>query len=497
MNVSPDSNLFEQLEESTNTGCWRYLKAENKIWWSKKTYDLHKVPYGTPVDVADGISYYHEDDRERIAKSFRDCVDNGTEMRGKYKIIDTEGVAKSVEVYGRAIFGSNKEIIEVFGTFKDISKEAFLREVNYDINSKLNHTHEMLSEFFILADTTPKGQINFVNENFCEISGYSKEELIGKDHNILNSGYHPKKFFVDMWKTISAGKTWESLICNKKKNGDLYWVQTFIMPKFNNLNDRKIVGYSAVRYDVTDKMELQKEKEREQEKQQFTSQLIALGEISAGIAHEISNPLAIIEAARDQLARGGLSDEKRETFLDRMDISIQRIVKIISGLHHLAQKSRGEEHEVQNLSNIVGYTFEFCEEALKSKFIKLSYEERSKDCYIKCDEVKISQILLNLINNARDAIETFDDKWIKIIQDKDSEYVYLSVVDSGNGIPEDLIDKIQEKFYTTKEVGKGTGLGLSLIKEFLNDHNGSLDIITDNPNTEFRIKVPIFSEFEK
>ena len=107
-----------------------------------------------------------------------------------------------------------------------------------------------------------------------------------------------------------------------------------------------------------------------------------------------------------------------------------------------------------------------------------------------CDEIKVSQVLLNLINNARDAIENLSEKWIKIILSDNEQYLKLSVVDSGNGIPKEIRDKVLSSFFTTKEVGKGTGLGLSLVKRFIEEHEGQLRIVEDTTNTEFEVILP-------
>lgn len=485
-----DKELFELLEQSTDTGCWSYSLEKDELWWSKKTYDLHKVSYETKLDVSMGISFYHPEDQKLITELFQACVKDGVIMNGQFRVVDTKKNEITVEVFGKPVKNSSDEIVGVFGTFKNITVISNIKKESEHLDWEFSQLRDMLDEFFIVAETDEKGVITYVNDNFCKISHYTKEELIGETHRIVNSHNHPRSFFAAMWKKIVKGEVWEGLICNRGKNGQLYWVHTYIMPKFELGKNLKITGYISLRFDVTDRVLLEKELAEEKSRQEMSSQLATLGEMSAGIAHEIANPLSIINVSCDVLLKDSSELEKRLKYLNKISNSSDRIAKIINGLHHLAQKSRGGKFEVRNIEAIVNLTFEFCVEALRSRGINISYEKKSEECFVECDEVRISQILLNLISNSRDAIGDLKEKWIKIVQDKDENYVYLSVIDSGKGIPKEIAKKVLEKFYTTKKVGKGTGLGLYLVKRFVDDHKGKLEIVTESPNTEFRVTLP-------
>lgn len=198
-------------------------------------------------------------------------------------------------------------------------------------------------------------------KKFEQISGYSRNELLGSNHRIINSGTHPKEFFEDMWSTISQGEQWGGEICNRNKDGDLYWVYTVIFPV---MFENEISAYYSLRVDITEQKKMEESLADEREKNVHASQLAAIGEISAGIGHEISNPLTVLSANIELLSRLEMPPEKKEKAFGQMAKSVNRINKIVKGLHHLAQGSRKDERSLHNLQDVFSNTLEFCEEAL-------------------------------------------------------------------------------------------------------------------------------------
>lgn len=131
-----------------------------------------------------------------------------------------------------------------------------------------------IDEHSIVAITDAKGRIEEVNEKFCEISQYSSSELYGKDHRVINSGHHPKSFFQNLWKTISKGKVWKGDVCNKAKDGTLYWVRTTIIPIFNS--DKKIIKYISIRTDISEHIKIRAELEETNQRLEFTTEKLEL-----------------------------------------------------------------------------------------------------------------------------------------------------------------------------------------------------------------------------
>lgn len=234
----------------------------------------------------------------------------------------------------------------------------------------------------------------------------------------------------------------------------------------------------------------------QQQKLVHSSKMSSLGEMAGGIAHEINTPLAIInmriEGMQDSIESGDLDLSYYKENLEIVRQTNERIAKIITGLSFFARG--GQKSPLQNISieKIIHETLSFCNEKFKHHGLKIEINKsNSSDVLtVECRAVEISQVILNLLNNAYDATELLENKWIQIdIFDLENE-IEISITDSGNGIPLDIQDKILQPFFTTKEIGRGTGLGLSISKGIIEDHKGVFFIDNNSPNTKFTIKLP-------
>ena len=367
-----------------------------------------------------------------------------------------------------------------------------LPETTENVLKRLEEQKFALDQSAIVAQTDAKGTITYINDKFCEISEYSRGELIGQNHRIINSGNHPKDFFKEMWQTISAGKTWRGDICNRAKSGRLYWVGTTIVPFVDT--DGKPHQYLAIRQDITALKEAQRTILEQQSQLIASSKLSAIGEMSATITHEINNPLGVIlgrsEMIKTLLSKGNIDMEKLNRLVDTIEITAKRIEKIINSMKTLAHEGQEDPFDKTPIRSMIGDLQDLFSDKFQSRGIQFTTNEYDQSISFECRSHEIMQILVNLLNNSVDAITDKEKKWIRLDISQKGNEVEISVMDSGPGIPKEIIEKLFMPFFSTKRVQYGTGLGLSISRSLIQRHQGKLEYDSLSPFTRFVITLP-------
>lgn len=247
--------------------------------------------------------------------------------------------------------------------------------------------------------------------------------------------------------------------------------------------------------DYADNLEMQiesrtQELDEQRAKNVSASRMVSLGEISAGIAHEINNPLTVIEGTVSIAKRQILQNKPAVDVLlslDKVMAMSHRISRIIRGLRSFARDGGEDPFYVVSIDRMFQDLQDLCAMKLKNNGVDLTVNFNPKDLTVFCREVQISQVLINLINNAVDAISEQNEKWVKLDAEQNGQKTIIRVTDSGTGIPIAIRQKIMQPFFTTKEVGKGTGLGLSISLGIIRDHGGEFFYNEEAANTQFVI----------
>lgn len=224
------------------------------------------------------------------------------------------------------------------------------------------------------------------------------------------------------------------------------------------------------------------------------AKMSALGEMAGGIAHEINNPLAIIGILSEQV-QGEIEEEnfdraKMSKSLDLMIVTVGRIAQIIQGLRDFSRDGSQDDFISAPIPQILESTLALCQEKIKNAHVRMIVEDLSPDLKLRCRPVQISQVLLNIISNACDAVAPLPEKWIRVTAERSEHSIKIFITDSGGGVPQEVRNKIFDPFFTTKKIGQGTGLGLSISKGIMEAHKGSLTIDEKHINTRFVLECP-------
>jgi PAS domain S-box-containing protein len=367
---------------------------------------------------------------------------------------------------------------------KDINDVKELERITFDQRSQIDQLYNALNSSALVLKTNVKGIITYVNDKITHVSQFSSSELLGIEIQILTSGTRTDEFFREIYITLSQGIIWNGDHNFFKKNGTSYWVNANISPVFNDQGF--ISEYLFILFDIT----AQKEAELSL---QHSAKMSSLGEMAGGIAHEINNPLAIIQGKSSQLRRlidsGNVTTEIAKDFLSKIESTTERISKIVKGLRMFSRDTSKVQFTQNSVTQIIEETLVLCGERLHQHGITVT-SKIPEDAFITCNPTQISQVLLNLLNNAHDAVFKTPYPWIRVEVEKQMDQVLISVIDSGQGIPPEIVDKIMQPFFTTKPVGVGTGLGLSISLGIIKAHYGEFKIDLKNPNTCFVIQLP-------
>lgn len=241
-------------------------------------------------------------------------------------------------------------------------------------------------------------------------------------------------------------------------------------------------------------LELQNLVEERTEQLISQSRLSALGEMAGGIAHEINNPLNIIvgrgELLRRKHTRKKLSEEDLLNGLDIIEKMAFRITKIIKALKDFSRQSIEVPFAETSMQEVLDQILPFCTERFDGGGVRLEIKGQMKDTF-HCKSLLLSQVFLNLLNNAYDAVNNSEEKWVQIEVFNMGEKIKVLVSDSGPGVPLELSQKIMQPFFTTKDIGKGTGLGLSISTGIIDQHNGRIFLDTQYKFTTFVVELPI------
>lgn len=337
---------------------------------------------------------------------------------------------------------------------------------------ELNNIRHALDKSAIVAITDRTGAIIHVNDKFCEISKYSRDELLGQNHRIINSGHHSPDFFVDMWKTISKGKIWEGEIKNRAKDGSYYWVNTTIVPFLDERG--KPYQYVSIRYEITQRKLAEEQLRVYAERLESSNR--ELQDFASIAAHDLQEPLRKIETFGDRLTKrfkNELAEDGRD-YIDRMLTSAKRMRRLIDDLLTYSRvTTKAKPFEKTDLKQIVNDVLSDLEVRIEQTGAKIEVGELPE---IEADPSQMHQLILNLVANAIKFHKKDVAPTVKIEANTQHNQCILTVSDNGIGFEEKYLDRIFTIFQRLhgKHEYEGTGVGLAVCRRIVERHGGNL-----------------------
>jgi PAS domain S-box-containing protein len=369
------------------------------------------------------------------------------------------------------------------------------------------NAEERLRKFSFAVDQSPisiiitdlQGHIEYTNPHFTITTGYSLDELKGQLPPVLSPDNRPEEDYRNLWATLLAGGEWRGEFQSCKKNGELYWEHAMISPLRNDNDD--ITNFIVIKEDISEQKKLENQLRHSQKME-------AVGQLAGGIAHDFNNILTAIIGYATILQTIISTDSRANSMLDHIIATAERGASLTQGLLAFSRKQISDPKMV-NLNEVIKRV-NILLLRLIGETVHLQTVLSEQDLLIIADSVQIEQVLMNLATNARDSMPdggtiviktemtTLDYNFVSSHGFGDpGRYALITVSDTGYGMDEEVVKRIFEPFYTTKETGKGTGLGLSIVYGIIKKHGGLITCQSaPGKGAAFHVYLPLHDNLE-
>lgn len=394
-------------------------------------------------------------------------ISSGRVWRGEIKNIAKDGTSYWVDTSIVPALGADGKPEKYVSVRFLITEKKQVEETLRLSVWQVEGMQQALDQFAIVAETDAQGKITYVNDQFCKVAKYSREELLGQDHRIINSKFHPKEFWQGLWLTIQQGNIWRGDIRNRAKDGEIYWVDAIIVPLMGS--DGKPEKYLTIRTVITERKRAEAELARR--KEELETSLKELDGFAYSVSHDLKAPLRGIGQVVDWLYEDlidKVSGEQKEN-MHLMKARVGRMNDLIDGI--LRYSKLGRQGEVQEQVDLQTLVADVIDSIQPPEGIEVEIEKTLPT--LSCVLVQIEQVFQNLVSNA---IRYIDKKQGRIrigCRQNDDEWVFF-VEDNGPGIAKEHFERIFRTFQTLqpRDEVEATGIGLSIVKKLAELHNG-------------------------
>ncbi|WP_165932691.1 PAS domain S-box protein [Flavobacterium cellulosilyticum] len=494
---------YRQIVETAQEGIWLLDKDHNTSFINNRMFDLLEFKQEEMLNKK--ICHFLAEDNKENTLNELYRINEGHTVHLEAKFISKSGREIWTHISANPLFDDGNVFNGALAMFTDISEskrvalelERYNKDLNIQIDLTKKRQEELLNvnkelsdfkfaidESCIVAITDQKGIITHANDNFCAISKYTKEELIGQDHRIISSGYHSKEYIKGIWQTIAKGKTWKGELKNKAKDGTVYWVNTTIIP-FLDIKG-KPYQYVATRFDITERKKAEIDLDLQNKKLIKTN--TELDRFVYSVSHDLRSPLTSILGLINFVEAETCEPDTLKHVLMIRD-SVNRLDNFIKNILNYSRNNR-VSLKVQkialhkNINEIVNS----CMGNPDTKNIDFIIDINEQQPFYT-DQIRLNTIIENLLSNAiKYHKEEGANNFIKINCFSDANTLKLTITDNGIGIDPKHHTKIFDMFYRLASKKVGSGIGLYIVKDTVEMLNGTITIDSElNKGTSFII----------
>ncbi len=452
---------LSKAQSIAHIGSWSYDLKTEKFVSSAEFYNIFGLKPDHKANLRTIVNIVHPDDREKVRASIRELMSNSMVKPLDYRIILPDGTPRVVWTEAEMLFDAAHRPVSIVGTVHDITERKRAEEELIRLATAV----ESAADAIVVTDPV-NGIIQYVNPAFEKITGYAREEVLGSDLHMLESGTQDEEFFQKLRETLRKDGVWTGRIMHKKKDGTLYEEECTYSPVKNASGD--IINYISIKRDVTEKVRLESIA-------QAVETMNNIGYIFAGVSHEIGNPVNAIRMTLDMMQKKMevMSKENITEYLYRVKSQIFRIEYLLKGLKNF-NMYESLQPGIIDMPSFLDAFLAMVKKDFEAKGVLIETVLQQDAACLYADPRALQQVLLNILTNASDALEGRKDPKIVIAISASSGLVKIQVKDNGRGIEESQLKDLFKPFYTTKN--HGTGLGLVIIKKMIARMNGTVEI---------------------
>ncbi len=491
--LKKSEELFHSLANNIDQLVNTFDPLTGEYWFNERWYEYTGLP--RQATLQDLMACSHPAHYAEVNADLKRARKRGDAWQGTFPIRNARGEYRWFLARSRPLHDERGTIVKWYTSCTDVHEQRIaeeqLRSSEERLRVSLKENKELMDamdEHAIVAITDRQGRIISVNDRFCSISKYSREELLGQDHRIINSAYHSKAFFNDLWSTITSGRVWHGELRNRAKDGSIYWMDTTIVPFLDD--EGKPRQYVAIRTDITEHRRMQELLEKEgHNKDQFL----------ATLAHELRNPLAPLRNGIQILEFAQQDEELARSTREMMERQMAHLVRLVDDLLDVSRISRGRielRRSICDLRAAIWMAVESVDPQIAAKQQHVVIDLPDAPVEVNGDATRLAQITGNLLSNA--SRYTPEGGSIELSLLVDAGKARIIVVDNGIGMEQHRIPEAFEMFSQLGRNGSaghasGLGIGLNIVKQLVELHGGQVIAESEglNKGSTFQVELPL------